>query len=673
MESQGEAALKAKIAQLEQELNQQRDELSLKNRELEIEAALEKVRVRTMSMTVSAQLSDTSAVLFQQLKHLRINVIHAGVGIFDDPNGAVELWTTFSGQHEEIKVLDYVNLHVHPVLENTIAARKENKPYSLTVLTSDEVREYHETISTFKLSEKQSPYAREFFYSFFFPAGMLNVTAYQSLIDEESNILTRFAHVFGLIYTRFHDLLISESNVKNASRQASLNRIRAEIASMRSRHDLEKITPLIWNELTILGIPFIRCGVFIMDETNRLVHTFLSTPDGKAIAAYHLPYDIPFTLISTGVEQWRNKQIYTEHWDAAAFANFWDYVTKMDDRYAELQHQAEQVPSRLHLHLIPFLQGMLYVGNVSPLDEDAIDLLKAVAEAFSTAYARYEDFNKLEMAKEQVEKTLADLKLTQDQLVHAEKMASLGELMAGIAHEIQNPMNFVNNFSEVSKELLAEMKMYMASGKKVEADELANSVVENLEKIHHHGKRADGIIKGMLQHSRNTSGLKEPTDINALAEEYLRLTYHGLRAKDKSFYVSYKTDFDNAVGSIEIIGQDLGRVVLNLLTNAFYAVTEKHRTKMEAVGGEKYEPMVCIRTKRNGSAVEIRIEDNGNGIPQKILGKIFQPFFTTKPTGQGTGLGLSLSYDIITKAHGGELRVETKEGEGTVFIVSLPG
>jgi signal transduction histidine kinase len=314
---------------------------------------------------------------------------------------------------------------------------------------------------------------------------------------------------------------------------------------------------------------------------------------------------------------------------------------------------------------------MLYVGNIAPLNEDAIDLLQSVAGAFSTAYARYEDFNNLEIAKQQVEHTLADLKLAQDQLVQAEKMASLGELTAGIAHEIQNPLNFVNNFSEVSKELLDEMKMEMDLGNSGQAKVIADSVINNLEKIHHHGKRADAIIKGMLQHSRSSTGQKEPVDINLLVDEYLRLTYHGLRAKDKSFHASFKTEFDNRAGAINILRQDMGRVILNLLTNAFYAVAEKN----SAAGQKepKFEPVVTISTKRIGNIIEIRVRDNGNGIPQKVLGKIFQPFFTTKPTGQGTGLGLSLSYDIVTKGHGGELKVETREGEGTTFIVSLPG
>ncbi|MDP1812240.1 MAG: ATP-binding protein [Sediminibacterium sp.] len=267
--------------------------------------------------------------------------------------------------------------------------------------------------------------------------------------------------------------------------------------------------------------------------------------------------------------------------------------------------------------------------------------------------------------------SLDNLKATQSQLIQSEKMASLGELTAGIAHEIQNPLNFVNNFSEVNTELIDELQQELKSGNTEEAISISNDIRDNEEKINHHGKRADAIVKGMLQHSRSSSGVKEPTDINALCDEYLRLSYHGLRAKDKSFNATLETVYDTAIGSLNIVPQDIGRVILNLITNAFYAVNEKQKVKSETSKAESYQPTVTVSTKKINGNVEITVKDNGNGIPQNVLEKIFQPFFTTKPTGQGTGLGLSLSYDIV-KAHGGELKVETKEGVGTEFIIQLP-
>ncbi len=281
---------------------------------------------------------------------------------------------------------------------------------------------------------------------------------------------------------------------------------------------------------------------------------------------------------------------------------------------------------------------------------------------------QYRNSRQKQKAKSKIEKAYSELKSTQAQLIQSEKMASLGELTAGIAHEIQNPLNFVNNFSEVSNELLDEMKEELSKGNYAEVAAITNDVKENLEKINHHGKRADGIVKGMLQHSRNSAGQKELTDINALCDEYLRLAYHGLRAKDKSFNAKFETDFDTSLPEINIAAQDIGRVVLNLINNAFYAVTEKSKL---AIPG--YEPLVLVSTKtvldKQGiPRAEVRVKDNGTGIPRQVVDKIFQPFFTTKPTGQGTGLGLSLSYDIITKGHNGRLSVETEEGLGTEFI-----
>src|SRR5262249_17778957 len=273
--------------------------------------------------------------------------------------------------------------------------------------------------------------------------------------------------------------------------------------------------------------------------------------------------------------------------------------------------------------------------------------------------------NELKKEKEKVESTLTELKATQQQLIQSEKMASLGELTAGIAHEIQNPLNFVNNFSEINYELLEELKEEADKGNIREVKAIANDVIENEEKILHHGKRADAIVKGMLQHSRISTGQKEPTDINKLADEYLRLSYHGMRAKDKSFHATLETNFDSTIGKINVVPQDIGRVFLNLFNNAFYVVSEKKKLQKE-----NYEPNVSVSTKKLNGKVEIHVRDNGVGIPSKVVDKIFQPFFTTKPTGKGTGLGLSLSYDII-KAHGGEIKVETKENEGSEFVIQL--
>ena len=330
---------------------------------------------------------------------------------------------------------------------------------------------------------------------------------------------------------------------------------------------------------------------------------------------------------------------------------------EMATTQAAYQSQVRQYALLTGLGLFLLIAFVLYLNNKQKQNANA--LLHHQKEQVNTQ-------------KLKAEKALSELKSTQSQLIQSEKMASLGELTAGIAHEIQNPLNFVNNFSEVNTELLDELGEEADKGNLDEVKAIAKDIKENEQKITHHGKRADAIVKGMLQHSRSSSGVKEPTDINALADEYLRLAYHGLRAKDKDFNATLITEFDDSIGMINMIPQDMGRVILNLITNAFYAVDEKSKQLRE-----EYNPTVTVTTKRtvplSGGPhwVEVRVADNGNGIPPKVFDKIFQPFFSTKPTGQGTGLGLSLSYDIV-KAHGGELKVETKEGEGTTFIILFP-
>jgi signal transduction histidine kinase len=272
---------------------------------------------------------------------------------------------------------------------------------------------------------------------------------------------------------------------------------------------------------------------------------------------------------------------------------------------------------------------------------------------------------KLQQQKAELEKTLEELKNTQAQLIQAEKMASLGELTAGIAHEIQNPLNFVNNFSELNKELIGEMKTELQEGRLDEVKRISESIEDNETKILSHGQRADAIVKSMLQHSRTNTGKKEPVNINVLIDEYVRLTYHGWRAKDKSFNTKLETDYDSSLPLIEVVPQDFARVILNIVNNAFYAVNAK-RSMMKS----GYEPTVKIATRNSENKIQVTVADNGSGIPPKLVDKIFQPFFTTKPTGQGTGLGLSLSYDIV-KSHGGDITVTTKEGQGTEFSITL--
>lgn len=357
-------------ASLEEQLKARTRELQQKSRELEIEAALEKVRVRALTMRSSSELSETSSVLFHQLKELEINIIRTGVRIFDDANDAMELWlTTFSDSQEVIRILDYVNLYIHPVFENIIPARQQKKPYAITVLTGPEVRQYYQTMSTYLSVPRQQVYnEEEYFYSFFFFEGALNVVANKPLTEEECNIMIRFAHVFGLIYTRFLDIQKAEEQTREALRQTSLDRVRAEIASMRTANDLQRITPLVWRELTALGVPFFRCGVYIVDDQEKKVHLYFSTPEGHPLAALHLSFDISDT-IKKATDHWREQKAYTTQWNRQQFAEWIQTLIDLGQINASEEYLGGVVCflHPLHFNLFRFLRACCTWGVPSRL------------------------------------------------------------------------------------------------------------------------------------------------------------------------------------------------------------------------------------------------------------------------------------------------------------------
>ena len=403
-------------------------------------------------------------------------------------------------------------------------------------------------------------------------------------------------------------------------------------------------------------------GIGIYKEEEGAIEYRLAIEEGKRFKPYQRQMSDKSQLAVWCIEN--NKEIFINDIqnEFSKYLKNIDYtvpnsVVLEDGSIPKNPNSLIYLPLQVKDKIIGLISVQSYQKNA--YSQHHLDILKTLASYTSAALYNAASF-------ESLQSTLNELKQTQEQLVQSEKMASLGELTAGIAHEIQNPLNFVNNFSEVNRELIDEMQEEINKGNFNEAKVIANDIKKNEEKISHHGKRADAIVKGMLQHSRSSSGVKEPTDINVLADEYLRLAYHGLRAKDKSFNAKFETDFDALLPKINVVPQDIGRVILNLINNAFYAVSQK---KEENTAG--YEPTVTVTTKKYTDHIELRVMDNGNGIPQKVLDKIFQPFFTTKPTGQGTGLGLSLSYDII-KAHGGEIKVDTTKAEGATFVIRLP-
>ena len=656
--------------ELVQLLHLKSKEIEQYKREQEIVMALERVQEKAMAMHSSKDIPNAVAVVFNELTQLGIELERCGIAIFNE-SSIMESWSTSLSQDDKkvVKVVNgKINANIHPMLQNSYWAWKERRDFFSFELKGEQVREYYE------LLEKEPEYhfpkiekypKRQILNSFNFAEGGIFVYSRKIIPKETKRIIHRFSNVFSYTYKRYLDIIKAEERTREAIIQASINRIRAEISSMRTQEDIEKITPLIFNELSNLGVKFIRCGVFIIHEKEEMIESYLSTSFGNSLGLLKVSYHNSNATYQL-VEAWRKGDIYSLHLERKELRQWIEQLVK-HDQIQDTKTYLESVAflDCLHLHFFPFLKGMLYVGNTEPLGKSEINLVKAIANSFSVAYARYEDFVKLERAMRELESAKSELEATQSQLIQSEKMASLGELTAGIAHEIQNPLNFVNNFSVINKELVEELKDEVDKGNFTEVKFIADNLAVNEEKIAHHGKRADAIVKGMLQHSRSSSGQKEPTDINALSDEYLRLAYHGLKAKDKSFNANLKTDFDENIGMISIIPQDIGRVLLNLINNALYAVHEKSRSNTSG-----YEPTVSVTTRKLDDAITITVSDNGNGIPESIKEKIFQPFFTTKPTGTGTGLGLSLAYDIV-KAHGGELTLEMKDG-GTCFIIQLP-
>ncbi len=518
----------------------------------------------------------------------------------------------------------------------------------------------------------------------FFSHGRVGLITNQDLDDAEIDILKRFASVFEQAYTRFLDLQKAEALARETRQQAILDRVRVEIASMRTTEDLQRVTPLVWQALTKLDVPFSRCGVFIMDDDTEMIHSFVTTPTGEHLAALKVPYDSdPATIQS--VDAWRNKRVFTDQWDQQRFLQWTTMMLEegLVDSVAEIPDYADP-PAMTALHFVPFSQGMLYVGNVDPLSTEQIRLVQTLADAFSVAYARYEDFQALESKNEELATTLNHLEATQAQLIQSEKMASLGQLTAGIAHEIKNPLNFVNNFAFLNTSLLSELEAHIDASN-ADIREIFETLKLNESRINEHGKRADRIVNSMMRHANGISGEPHRVAFNSFVEEYVNLAIHGMQARQMDFHVDIERDYAKDAGQIALMPQEIGQVLVNMFNNAFDAMLERKAhssSEKPAASSQAYKPLLRIRSAAHPNTVSLYISDNGRGMSEDIRQKIFEPFFTTKPAGSGTGLGLSLSYDIITKGHAGSITVESNTGKsetgksrkdtGTTFIITLP-
>ncbi len=645
------------------------DYISQLERQIQIEAALERVRARSMAMHHTREIADVISVVCDQLCTLGFDIENAWITIFQQEKTAFDLWRTVKGKmHPYAHAMPIAG---NPHFESNLEAWERGDPVFSFELSHEEAREFNKhMVALWGDPAFESNSMDEASYVFIdarHKYGTMGAGFANEPPLEFSPIIQRFACVFEQTYTRFLDLQKAEALARKTRQQASLDRVRGEIASMRTAEDLQRVTPLIWRELTTLGVPFFRCGVFIMDDEAKSIQSFMTTPTGEHLADITIPYDSASPTMDV-VESWRCCEVYTDRWNRQQFIE-WSNTMLAQGKFASPRQipDVNEPPEWLSLHFVPFTQGMLYVGSDTPLSDEQINLVQSLADTFSVAYARYDDFQALESKNEELAITLSHLEATQAQLVQSEKMAALGQLTAGIAHEIKNPLNFVNNFSQISIDMLEELSAWIEENGEEDEQEIFQMLMMNVRKIKQHGERADNIVTSMMQHARAGSGKRGPVAINLMIEEYISLAFHGLRGKNAMGYSPIITrDYAPGVGEITIKQQEIGQVLINLLNNAFDAMREK------SVGDNAYTPELTIATRRLNDAVQIRISDNGPGIPNELRDKIFEPFFTTKSPGEGTGLGLSLSYDIVTNGHGGTLIMKSEEGLGATFILSLP-
>lgn len=648
-------------------------------RESQIEAALERIRSRSIGMQKSEDLANLSLELVKQVQELGVATWFCAFNIYEDDNGSLEWGSNGEG------VFPKYRTPREGVFLEYYKAGQAGKTLLINEIGEEECPAHYEYLCTLpgvgdqllKMKEQGIPFpTSQIDHVAFFKYGYLLFITYEP-VPESHEIFKRFARVFEQSYTRFLDLQKAEERAREARIETALEKVRSRTLAMEHSREFAETSVVVFEQLLELGISPNRLFIGLIDSNSEIIDAWATNEDGTRLANHFQLKASKNKSIARMLDGWKKgKTSQVIDMEGRELKNYLKYLN--EELNIPFQGGLEQ--KRRIQYLAYFSGGLIGMASAEEQEEEVSELLERFAAVFNLTYIRFKDLKvaeanaikakqdliEIKAARENAEKALSELQQTQKQLIQSEKMASLGELTAGIAHEIQNPLNFVNNFSEVSNELLDEISEEFEKGNLDEVREILNDVRNNLNKINQHGKRADGIVKGMLQHSRKGNSEKEPTDLNALCDEYLRLSYHGLRAKDKSFNANLETDFDPGLGKIDVMAQDIGRVILNLLNNAFYAVLQKRNNTNYPL----YEPKVTVSTRKEANQVLIQVRDNGFGIPKEIQEKIFQPFFTTKPTGQGTGLGLSLSYDIV-KAHGGDLEVDTKEGEGTTFTIII--
>ena len=644
------------------ENSQLRETVRKIERELEIEAALEKVRAVALTMTdcsdmmnICQTIADQLGILgFNQTRNVQTAIFNEGKGVYTNYEYYVRhniLLTTEA---------DYKNHPLQKAFAQQMLAGAGN--FFENHLHGKEVQdwyEYQKTTTQFPDSYLETAESLCYYWFSIGPVA-LGISTYKALDQEEIELFKRFRNVFELAYKRFLDIQRAVEQAREARIEAALERVRGRTLAMHKSDELAEVAILLFKQVEELGIKTWTAGFNVWNDDNESFVDYITTPQGGLLDPYTVQTSWTAATREMGEARKSGTDFIVQYLDGEKLKETYVALSSGPNKkqFEKMLRDGMEYPSHQYDHLVFGRKVSLMFITYEPVPE-AHDIFKRFGKVFEQTYTRYLDL-------QNAETQLSELKSAQAQLIQSEKMASLGELTAGIAHEIQNPLNFVNNFSEVNAELSDEILVSLEKGDLAEAKALAANIKINQEKIREHGQRADGIVKSMLQHSRTSVGEKELHDVNILASEYLRLSYHGTRAKDKEFIADYEFTGDPEVPLIHIIPQDLGRVLLNLINNAFYAVNERRKKETE------YRPKVTVATHKGDGTVKIIISDNGIGVSEKLKEKIFQPFFTTKPTGEGTGLGLSLSYDIITKGHGGAIHVESNEAGGSDFIIELP-
>ena len=696
---------------LEQQVQVRTAELADKNRELVIEAALEKIRSTSLAMRHSDEIAQVLVVLFEKLNELGLEFDGgAGIHVFTEGLKDAALWLISPQQFPTRVSLPYSedDFIDNPIILDVWQAKETRQPIVNKTYSFEQKNRYFQYVFKHNDNTIIPEIVRNFIwsvpsYTATFIAeqnSLLGVNSWSGQLFSESDVevLKKVARAFEQAYIRFLDLQKAEAQAREAQTEVALERVRSRTMSMQHSDELAEIISVLCKEILNLGIhheEMETCYITTFDENKPIGEIYLTYSYGDLLpSSFQIRYDED-SLFKQIFTEWRNgNSFFIGHLEGNNLIQHFDYLfSHIPAPIVEMRSsEPTQLPSETFTHALCFSQGYLAIVTRKAVPEYH-EVFKRFGSALQQAYTRFLDLKKAEAQavqahldliqiqteKKRAEDALTELRITQTQLIQKEKLASLGELTAGIAHEIQNPLNFVNNFSEVSTELVGELKDELDRGDTEEAKAIAGDLTQNLEKIILHGRRASSIVKGMLEHSRTASGERQLTNLNALGDEYLRLAYQGLRAKDKTFNCELITNFAPDLGKVDVVPQDVGRVLLNLYNNAFYAVGQRAKQSNAA-----YKPVVTVSTRfvpegdtsiaqsTGLGVIEIRVKDNGLGIPDNIREKIYQPFFTTKPTGEGTGLGLSLSYDIVTKGHGGSMEVESVEGEHTMFVVKLP-